>query len=161
MRRMYSRPQLLEAVEQESKINGIKVFEDIKDKDGHPRFIEGDITITETTEGITQKYGKWSLSGSHLLIVVALDVANTTALSFGNLVSDIGLPTWIVDKIVAIQGEYVLINSTTFYNASNQTQNLQTHLRKSSGKILISHGSLTLSDDRSGRIQFDLLIDNE
>ena len=45
MRRMYSKPQLLEAVEQESKLNGIKVFEDIKDKDGHNRFIEGNINF--------------------------------------------------------------------------------------------------------------------
>ena len=81
MRRMYSKPQLLEAVEQEAEVNGLKAFENIVDKDGHKRFIEGTPT-NPTIEGVEITYAKWSLSGTHLMLVMAGNVASTTVLDY-------------------------------------------------------------------------------
>ena len=85
------------AVDSVEKKNNLKVFENIVDKDGHKRFIEGDITPAETT-GITFTYAKWSLSGSHLQIVLAMTIAAGTYSTF--YLGDItNLPKWIFDKI--------------------------------------------------------------
>ena len=161
MRRMYSKPQLLEAVEQESKLNGIKVFEDIKDKDGHNRFIEGDITL-ETIEGFTAKYGKWSLSGSHLLIVLSADVANATVIPAYTILTKITLPSWIHDKIAVLYGSnLVAVQSIALFDSNGGSQNLTIRLRKRETTIEIDTTSLTLNADRTFRLGFDLLIDNE
>ena len=159
MRRMYSKPQLLEAVEQESKINGIKVFEDIKDKDGHARFIEGDITIATLT-GFTQTYGKWSLSGSHLLIVVAVEVASGTYTS--ERLCEITLPTWIFDKIYPLYGTVVDYKPTTQFNGGI-VGTFNAYLGKDTGvgKLFIQSGSQTPTQNVAIRYSYDLLIDNE
>ena len=91
MRRMYSENQLLKAVENESKENGLKVFENIVDKDGHKRFIEFDLS-PKTITGITPVYAKASLSGSHFMVVYAGTIENATAISGGTNICDIPLP---------------------------------------------------------------------
>lgn len=60
----------------ENLLEGV-AFEDIVDKNGNPRFIEGTIT-PETISGITFTYCKWSLSGTHLMIVLAGTCKNVT-----------------------------------------------------------------------------------
>ena len=140
----------------------LKVFENIVDKDGHPRFIDGDITM-ETIEGVTQNYGKWSLSGSHLMIVVAASVVNGTALTSGDWVKDIDLPQWIKDKIVPLYST----TNVAFYTASARAANMSSQnftfvLQKSSGKIsLYCVTNETLTADRGLRVQIDLIIDND
>ena len=157
MRRMYSKPQLLEAVEQEAEINGIKVFEDIKDKDGHNRFIEGEIAFEEVS-GITKTYAKWSLSGSHLMLVLCANVANGTVLS-GTLLASIGnIPSWIYDKIVPIAGNLVYRYDEKFYASDGTNQTVSVFFYKGT-KLAVNFGTLTLSADRSIRIALDLLID--
>ena len=59
MKRMWSRKELKEMVEQIKKNVNTLV-----DSDGHDRFISGDIT-TSTIAGVEFTYGKWSLRGSH------------------------------------------------------------------------------------------------
>lgn len=139
----------------------VKVFENIVDKDGHKRFIEGDITLEEIS-GITPIYAKWSLSGSHLMIVIAFSVANATALSYGRLCY-VNLPDWIKDKIYQVSGNYVARYMCDLFDSDLGTQSLGTYLLKStlSGSVWIDYSNLTLTKDRIGRIQFDLLIDNE
>ena len=162
MRRMWSKPQLLTSVEEEAKLNGIKVFEDIKDKDGHLRFIEGNIEI-ETIEGVTQKYGKWSLSGSHLLIVLAGDIANTTTITSGTKICDFVLPEWIYNKIAVLFGSnYIDMKIFNIFSSSGTTQTSTIELRKTDGKLRVTQGvNLTTTDARGFRYSFDLLIDNE
>ena len=158
---MYSKPQLLEAVEQESKINGIKVFEDIKDKDGHNRFIEANIT-GNTITGITWEYCKWSLSGSHLMTVVSGTIDNATTVADGVL-CEIDLPQWIKDKIFPIYSTIVVGKTISVFNADDGTsQTFSVFLRKlSNGKVQITNYSLTTTKERVFRIDFDLLIDND
>ena len=164
MRRMYSKPQLLEAVEQEAEVNGLKAFENIVDKDGHKRFIEGTITPV-VISGVNYTYAKWSLSGNHLMIVIAGNVANGTSISFSDSVSNILLPQWIIDKIYPSSAfsNTLVAQATLVYMASDRTtQSDSAFLRKTnSTTITTSMGSITLTADRDFRIAFDLLIDNE
>ena len=166
MRRMYSKPQLLEAVEQEAEVNGLKAFENIVDKDGHKRFIEGNITLKNTLpEGITKVYAKWALSGSHLLIVVCLSGANATVISASTEIADISVPQWILNKIYPLVSgiSYVETKTEQWYGSGWNSQSHLVSLRKSSESILNVRfeAGLTLSRDSTIRIAFDLLIDNE
>lgn len=141
-------------------------FEDIVDKDGHKRFIEGNIELYEDMpEGMTKTYGKWSLSGSHLLIVLAVDIANETIIENGKVVALLsGLPEWIRNKIYAIWGgTYIDTKALNAFADNWTTQTLQIHLYKSSGgNISLRTGNnVTLTANRHLRIAFDLLIDND
>ena len=160
MRRMYSKPQLLEAVEQEAEVNGLKAFENIVDKDGHKRFIEGDITF-KTITGLTQKYAKWALSGSHLLIVLCGTFADSTVFA-SQVIAEIDLPSWIKDKISIIAGEIVDYKQVSMFASDLSTQQISTSLQKTSANVIRVFGAgLTLTKERTFRIAFDLLIDNE
>ena len=160
---MYSKPQLLEAVEQEAEVNGLKAFENIVDKDGHKRFIEGD-AINEEVSGITFKYSKWALSGSHLLLVLAIDVANTTVISANQILTSFPIPQWIYNKVYEVWGQYLERKNTPLTASNWGTQNLDIALRKNGNTKVLDifvATALTLTADRGGRIAFDLLIDNE
>ena len=76
MRRMYSEKQIRELVKTTKGYDIVNLV----DKDGHERFIEGDIPDPEIT-GLTPIYYKWSLSGTHLMIVMAGTIENGTNLS--------------------------------------------------------------------------------
>ena len=156
MRRMYSKPQLLEAVEQESKINGIKVFENIVDKDGHKRFIEGDITATISHFNIT--YGKWALSGTHLLIVVAGNIETDVA-SYVDI--DINLPAWIFDKIYPIAQDIIFNTTYQTYAEGGTTATKQLLLKKATSKLQARLFTSLPENYPYFRCALDLLIDNE
>ena len=166
MKRMHTdreiRAMAVDAVEQNPDL---EVFEHIVDADGHKRFVEGDITM-ETISGVTQTYGKWSLSGSHLMIVLAGTIENGTALALATWVSDVGLPAWIMSKIVPVFAGNVSINSVTLADDSWGTQTGQFTLKKATvGDVTTVQinfvSTLTLTSTKSFRAQFDLLIDNE
>ncbi len=134
------------------------IFENIVDSEGHKRFIEGDITFDEIT-GLTQKYGKWSLSGTHLLIVVAGSIANATALN--GKIATVELPEWIIDKLQVVYGNAVLRQTDNVWASDGSTnQSAISVLGKSSNVISINE-YITANADREFRIQFDLLIDTE
>ena len=157
MKRMWSKNELRKIIQETYGID----INNLIDKDGHERFIEGDITIEEI-EGITQSYGKWSLSGTHLMIVVAGNIADTTALSWGTKIANIVLPDWIFEKIVPIFATYyVEAKSTPLYDINLGTQTVSSILRKQSGKLDLLWSNVTANADRSFRVAFDLLIDNE
>ena len=105
MRRMYSEEQVKKMIQNalsSGQMKDVKVFEDIVDKDGHARFIEGDIDLAATTpEGVTKVYGKWSLSGSHLMIVLAGVIADGTTIG-GAIWAKVNMPSWIINKIYPI-----------------------------------------------------------
>lgn len=141
--------------------SSVKILENIQDKDGHNRFIEGDITM-ETIEGVTQTYGKWSLSGTHLMIVLAGNIADTTALSWGTKIANINVPEWVEDKLVPIfAAYYVDVKNTPLYGSDLGAQNVLSILRKQSDGLSILFSNITANSNRSFRIVFDFLIDNE
>ena len=136
------------------------IFEEIIDKDGHKRFIEGDITIEDIT-GITQKYGKWSLSGSHLMVVVAFDVLDTTEIASNTKLCNVDLPKWITDKLVPIYSNRLMSVSTKLWASNGATQDSSAIMVQVLSGVDINLANITLTADRYCRIQFDLLIDNE
>ena len=158
MRRMYSENQLLSAVEEKADEKGISIFENIVDKDGHKRFIEGEVLFKEIT-GLTGVYGKWSLSGSHLLIVVAGEIVAGTY--SGELARVNTLPSWILDKIVPVSLNYISIAPQSFYTGYTPTATTLYFLKQTGYLELGLASSNTFTSDKTFRIQFDLLIDNE
>lgn len=134
-------------------------LENITDKDGHKRFIEGNIILPEI-EGITYTYAKWSLSGTHLMIVVAGNMVEGFTTSWISTFATINIPYWILNKIYPMNGDTVSQDVFTIVNEDNSTQNLTCFLRKTN-TLFISTGSITANKDRAFRISFDLLIDNE
>ena len=127
------------------------------DADGHNRFINGEIVTKEIT-GITYGFAKWSLSGSHLLIVLSVTGANTTALTSQTL-GELELPEWIYNKLETIFSTAVDRQTFQLYSSSVTTQSMNVQLRKIGNNKLDLFTSVTFSDDRTGRIAFDLLID--
>ena len=134
-------------------------MEQITDADGHNRFVEGDITA-ETISGVTQIYGKWSLSGTHLMIVLCLSAVVGTNIT-GKL-ADIELPKYITDKISPIFRNYISKVVTEWFDENGNIQTQSNYLSITDQTLSITSSSFTISTaDKSGRIEFDLLIDNE
>ena len=159
MRRMFSENQIQGFVK-----NTKKDIATLVDANGNDRFVEGDITM-ETIEGVTQTYGKWSLSGTHLLIVLCFDVANTTEFTSSTLFASItNVPEWIMNKITPVFGYGGIIRQAVVFYAKNTTasQNGACFILKDGTALKIQNSTgITMTDDRATRIQFDLLIDNE
>lgn len=139
-------------------------FENIVDKDGHKRFIEID-GVALSQEGVTVDYCKASLSGTHLLLVVALSIANDTTIGNGIDFANFSLPEWIYTKIKPVWSSvYVDIKQVFFRDNAWSTQQVNAGLYlKSNNRIAINNTSsaTTMNTDRKVRMSFDLLIDNE
>lgn len=136
-----------------------KVFEAMTDENDHKRFIEGDITFATIT-GITQTYGKWSLSGTHLMIVVGGEIDNGTTITAQTLAPLPNLPQWIVDKIRTLFGYNVIRDSMYLWGDDYSTQTCAIILLKQDDAVRVQIGNITTTAKRNFRFVFDLLIDN-
>lgn len=152
------------SIDEDSKV---AIFENIVDKDGHNRFIECDIELLSNLPSGTEKlYGKWSLSGSHLMIVVAFSLVNGAVMTAGtssSFIADIVIPEWIYNKIVPLYSN-IIAPYTVFkaFGSGGVTQNIEIRcIKQSENTLRIDSYNFTASDDRTIRVQFDLLIDNE
>lgn len=135
----------------------------IVDNQGNPRFIEGDITLKDTLpSGIEQLYGKYSLSGSHLLLVLSFSTPNGTTIPTGSI-ANVKLPKWILDKLYPLISSNIIVPFVTlpFLNDAGAVQNTSIRLDKSSDSVDIFIYTITTTDDRVCRVQFDLLIDTD
>ena len=151
MKRMWSEEEIQ---------NFKKDISNLVDSKGNPRFIEGEGTPA-TIEGFTSTYCKWSLSGTHLMLVLAGNVENETTLS--GFIVTFALPEYIMNKIYPIfSSEINRLNITLWGDDfSSQASYIQL-LKDANGKYLYFNiPSLTLTKNRSFRVQFDLLIDSE
>lgn len=141
-------------------------FENIVDKDGHSRFVDGDLETT-TIEGITPQYAKWSLSGSHLLIVYAFDIASETTLTSNQTIAFANIPEWIFNKIKPIfAGVIANYEGLPLYadDFSSQSSGFNVRLGDSGKPKSLAiriNAPITLDKNRHGRIAIDYLIDNE
>ena len=133
-------------------------MENIVDLAGNKRFVEGVITMDDVT-GVTQTYGKWSLSGSHLMIVLSGNIDDGTVLTSPTTLASISLEDYIYSNIQEIMPGLVEFKSILVFGTDTTTQSLNISLKKDSDDVIkIDCGSLTASKDRYFRIQFDLLI---
>lgn len=138
----------------------IIVCENFLDKNHNPRFIEGNLTVNNPT-GVTISYSKWSLSGSHLMIVIAGSVASGNALPFTTWVNLNALPNYIKNKIVPIFDDIVDIKYTKAYKPDWSGYDMGFVLTKSGNVSIVQTGLESLDYNGNFRIQFDLLIDME
>lgn len=142
-------------------ISGVKI-ESIKDANGHNRFIKGDITIPAQT-GVTQDYGKWALSGTHLLIVVAGTIEAGASATI-SLNTPIEPPSWVKNKIYSLgSGNNVAYSDIKIYNnGTTAVTSRDVTLIKSGSDLYFYHENPIGDSDNSisFRVQFDLLIDN-
>lgn len=137
-----------------------KLFENIVDKDGHKRFVDGDITMATGTVP-TKVYGKWSLSGTHLMFVLCISANNGDVIAPGTLTERITIPEWVEDKLVPIYGDNISRMTLNLYADDTSSQAVYVYLQKKTAGIFMYMSALTLDKNRVGRIEFDLLIDNE
>ena len=139
-----------------------KILENITDANEHYRFVEGDGVVNSSFTGFTSAYCKWSLSGTHLMMVLAGTFANGAVIPSVLDLAVFNLPQWIYDKIYPVWSAYLEDKLITMYNNSWGQQTVDVALLKDAGamKFRFLGGPTTLTDDRSFRVQFDLLIDN-
>lgn len=140
-----------------------KLFENIEDSNGRKRFIQGNGNIFTFT-GLSNTYCKWSLSGSHLIMVFAGKIDNGTALT-GALWASFDLPSWIISKIYPVYANNIEQRTVKMYASDWSTQDIEVMLQKdgvyNQMKIFYLYGGTPLTADRGFRIEFDLLIDND
>ena len=135
-----------------------QTLEQIKDANGRNRFIEGNIA-SENYSGVTLTYSKWSLSGTHIMFVIAGYIASGTIIA-DNPVGRASIPTWVAGKIATVWANFIETKAVTIRATDWSGQVLNTGLAKSGNDILIYFtGSDTLTKERFFRIQYDLLID--
>lgn len=145
------------------------LMSNIVDSHGNKRFIEGDINLTQafSNVGITKLYGKWSLSGTHLMIVIAINIPENTAIPAETFFCEAKFPNYIANKIIGLWGNTLDIKDFQVRNANNwwqDSENLSNvSLVIAGNKILIgtSGGVFTTKSQSTCRIQFDLLIDSD
>ena len=131
------------------------------DEDGHERFIIDD-GIPSTITGVTFSYYKWSLSGTHLMIVLAGTIENGTEFTTNTELANFQIPSWIGDKIYPVWATYSIeLKVIDMRDNSWGSQTFNCVLQKTSGTNLrlTNLSNVTLSSDKGFRIQFDLLID--
>lgn len=137
-------------------------MENIKDLAGRNRFIEGSAE-GDDIEGVTYNYAKWSLSGSHLMFVVAgvITAGTTVSVNKSFMVAN-NLPQWIKDKIYPITGTYV--GGATMWLSENgyaQSDTIPIYISKSTTVSATPSAGKTLTNNTYFRLVIDLLIDAE
>lgn len=147
------------------KFIGDVAMESIKDSDGHSRFIEDNITPNEIT-GFTFTYSKWSLSGTHLLIVLAGTCEDNSSIPDNQIIAPIELPQWVLDKIYPVAGatiENKKVQFTRLDQTYTSVDKILTISKSDSTHLDIRNisGSQTITNASGFRFEFDLLIDNE
>lgn len=140
-----------------------KDISNLVDSKGNPRFVEGEGTYTNKT-GVTISYCKWSLSGTHLMCVLAGSIASGTTFQANEWACTFDVPQFIYDKVVVTFGSNLIeIKNTPLYASNWATQIMAFQLRKDTANVNLNirFGELTLTEDRTFRLQCDLLIDSE
>lgn len=146
----------------DSNNDPIVICENLNDANGNARFVEGNLT-TETISGVTFTYAKWSLSGSHLMIVLAGEIAANVTTSVENWASVI-LPNYIASKINPIIGTtYIAVENYKAYHSDWTDMRIAIAYAKSGDMIVLQQvdSDNNTSEKAHFRIQFDLLIDME
>lgn len=152
-----------------AEIDGIKykvgggggaTLDDIVDSQGNKRFIEGD-GENKVFSNINNKYCKWSLSGTHLMLVFGGELSSKTSVSGGDSICDFILPEYIYNKIFPLLSTGIITFKDFKLRKLGQSDiDIYTYLIKKNNKISIeSNTSGTFNSGYSFRFEFDLLID--
>lgn len=168
MRRMPTNEEINQIKQNASDIADIKskynIMENIVDAQGHNRFVEDDIVATNTPTGITYTYLKWSLSGTHLMVVASMEIEAEAVIPEYAIKLSAVLPEWILDKINPTVSSFV--SNARFYTtesgAAPTSNYVDVYLYKSANALAIENliGITGGTTKEILRIQFDLIIDN-
>ena len=146
------------------------LMDNIVDSHGNKRFVEGNISLSLALDNsYNLVYGKWSLSGTHLMIVLAVKCTTNNSILAGAWFNETTfMPNYIYNKIysssVIVGGtrNLVSINQPLAIRNSAIINGPKFFLQKSNGGLqIVSFDDFTFSTDDYLRIQFDLLIDSE
>lgn len=147
---------------------GFPSMERIVDHNGNFRFVEGNITLNSNITAATLKFGKWSLSGSHLMIVLAFaneTENNITIKDYTALSNTFELPAWVLAKIFPIASNVVSQESGHIVNPNSAAEvkaNKANYLVKRATSLHIATSEkITLESNEAYRVCFDILIDTE
>ena len=140
---------------------GGATLDDIVDSQDHKRFIEGDGTPA-TISGIKSLFCKWSLSGTHIMIVYAGTISGGYSIPARTLAS-FEFPEWILNKIFPLNNDgLVSVINAVFAYEGNFAFKQQKLIKTANGLEIANVIAGTVSSNLSGfRIQFDLIIDSE
>ena len=141
----------------------------IVDSDGHKRFVEGNLTLGTpfANLGVTMEYGKWQLSGGHLMLVVALKIPSGVTTPTNALIARAILPQWIENKLVGLWSntldikDFFVRNSVNWYQNINILKNVIIYKVGNNTLYISSSDTLTTEAESTCRIQFDFIIDGE
>lgn len=142
-----------------------RILEQIEDGSGHIRFVEGD-GVPMVSAGFTASYCKWSLSGSHLMLVLSGSFTAGSEVPAATNFALYTLPEWIFDKIYPVFAlQRIEVKEVVLYNDdwSEESNSPVLVLTKGSGGVIGFANvapAFNVTKDRAFRVQFDLLIDN-
>lgn len=137
----------------------------VRDSDGNQRFISGNITPNASLASIEAVYAKWTLSGSHLMIVFMFKVLEDFTASGTNL-GYMDIPSWLYAKIYPMGNTNHIAVTDSLYgyypnNLSPSAGAIRPYLAKNVGNyrldMTIEQGNL--EQDKYYRVVFDLVID--
>lgn len=162
MRRMYSENQVKTLAKESVESGAVNLpISQIVDEEGHNRFIKGDIEAP-TMVGIEFTYLKWSLSGTHIMFVIA-GRAEANSVFTNSTFTVLNLPEWIKSQLIPIfRTSY--IDLKTFTARADEdlgTTNLTVSVQKSGENIIINalSASTSITKESGFRFQFDFLIE--
>ena len=138
-----------------------KLFETIEDTKGNNRFVKGDVVLGENApQGMVKTYGKWSLSGSHLMIVFGGELPDGLVIKNGTVFAYAELPRWIFNNLTPLFS--IAIDSKTFQLRGNDwsSQDVTVFLNKATGtKVAFNFGNnVTVSGIKNCRFAFDFIL---
>lgn len=137
------------------------LMNNIVDSHGNKRFVEWNLN-TAAINGITYTYAKASLSGTHLMLVIAGTIVTGEYASSG--LANIVLPSYIGQKIRPVTGNIIEYKNIIAIASNYQTQIINTGLFVNQNNNTLSvnlTAPITITVDRNFRIQYDLLIDSD
>ena len=149
-----------------------RLLNEIVDSQGRLRFVEGNLR-TDEYEGFTYLYAKWSLSGTHLMLVLAGKIAAGTTTPANARLAVVNIPaslSFIHEKLIPISSgggvvdvQDFKVRSSTSWSAGIKTWEAIKVVVAGGYSIAIttSGPTITVDTETSFRIKFDFLIDTD
>ena len=153
-------------------VSGKGGYEKIKDKDGVNRFVEGEIAADPSGDlglpaGMECTYRHWSLSGNHLMVVLAGRFTGDHIDQFSSVKHgfDVHLPKTIYDKLVPLGDRGVICTADVWFWDNSYGREIIGTMEafKYKDDTFLSVGALQTnqainSKGSSWRVVFDILI---
>ena len=154
-----------------TNVVNVNRLEQIVDSNGNPRFLEGNGQYTIDEDVIGVLYCKWSLSGSHLMVVITGRFASSKAIPQYKPLATYELPDFIINKIYSVTGaHYGNISRIDIKLFTQTVEAISTeagygYINEDSPnilRILCRDGFTTSANEYNFfRAQLDLIIDTE